>query len=230
MSKLSIVHHTVRSEKITRPMTLAFVSDLHNGPYDQALPHLQGVDAILITGDLVNRHRKGYANAVQFLSDAPAIAPTYHSIGNHEWKFPQREEYWPHVLASRVTLLDNAWVRLGDIVLGGFSSAEEPDPSFLPEFTAQEGFRLLMCHHPEYYSRYLQDLDIDLTLSGHAHGGQIQVCGQGIYAPGQGLFPRLTHGFYHDGRLLVSRGMTNSTWAPRLNNPCELILLHLTNL
>ena len=50
---------------------------------------------------------------------------------------------------------------------------------------------------------------------------------QGIYSPGQWLFPRLTSGFYEDGRLLVSRGMTNATWAPRINCECELIILHL---
>lgn len=225
--KLQIVHHTVRSEKIDRPVTFALVSDLHNGPYDQALPALQEADAILIVGDLVNRHRTGYANAVQFLKDAPAIAPTYYAIGNHEWKFKQRSEYWPHVENSQAMVLDNAYVRIGSVVLGGFSSAEKPDPSFLADFTAEDGFKLLMCHHPEYYARYVQPLDIDLTLSGHAHGGQIQIIGHGLYAPGQGLLPRLTHGFYDNGRLLVSRGMTNSARAPRLWNPCELILVHL---
>ena len=96
-------------------------------------------------------------------------------------------------------------------------------------FAAQEGFRLLMCHHPEYYARYVKPYDIDLTLAGHAHGGQVQLFGQGLYSPGQGILPRLTHGFYEQGKLLVSRGMTNSARAPRINNPCELILLHLKN-
>lgn len=84
-----------------------------------------------------------------------------------------------------------------------------------------------MCHHPEYYPKYVKTLDIDLTVSGHAHGGQVRIGRQGLYAPGQGLLPRLTGGFYDDGRLLVSRGLTNSTWAPRLNNPCELVLIQL---
>lgn len=225
--KLQIVHHTLASNRIHQPLTLAIASDLHNGTYTDALPALHQADAILIVGDLVNRHCKGYDNAVRFLADAPRIAPTYYAIGNHEWKFKQREEYWPHVERSQVTVLNNAFVHFGGIVLGGFSSAESPDASFLADFAAEDGFKLLMCHHPEYFARYVQPFDIDLTVSGHAHGGQVQLWGHGLYAPGQGILPRLTHGFYENDRLLVSRGMTNSAHAPRLWNPCELILLHL---
>ena len=71
--------------------------------------------------------------------------------------------------------------------------------------------------------------DIDLTLCGHAHGGQIQIRGRGLYAPGQGLFPKLTDGLYGDGKMLLSRGMTNGAKPriPRIGNPCELIILTL---
>ncbi|MBQ9306601.1 MAG: metallophosphoesterase, partial [Clostridia bacterium] len=40
-------------------MTFAFISDLHNAPYDDALQAARGVDAILVTGDLLDRHRGG---------------------------------------------------------------------------------------------------------------------------------------------------------------------------
>lgn len=226
--KRQIVHYTIPTGKVTRPVTLAVVSDLHNGAYQDILPALHQADAILIPGDLVNRHRKGYSNALSFLQDAPRIAPTYYAIGNHEWKFRQRDAYWPQVLQSPVTVLDNEAVPFGEILLGGFSSAETPQPAFVKDFAAQDGFKLLMCHHPEYYRPYVQPYDVDLTIAGHAHGGQVQLWGHGLYAPGQGLFPRLTHGLYDGGRLLVSRGLTNSAHAPRLWNPCELLLVHIT--
>lgn len=219
----------VRSGAITRPMTLALVADLHNAPYEDVLPALRTSDAILILGDLVNRHRTGYSYAVDFLRDAPRCAPTFYAIGNHEWLFPQRKEYWPLVEKSDVTVLDNRFIDFQGITLGGFSSAPKgsENGSFLAEMAARDGFKLLMCHQPEMYEMYVRPLDIDLTVSGHAHGGQIELFGHGLYSPGQGIFPRLTHGFYDGGRLLVSRGMTNSCGAPRWHNPCELILLSL---
>ena len=60
MSGFRVTEYTVASGRLTRSLTLAVVADLHNGPFDAALPHLQGVDGILIVGDLVNRHRPGY--------------------------------------------------------------------------------------------------------------------------------------------------------------------------
>lgn len=224
-----INHITVRSARITKPLTLAVAADLHDGYFEDVLPVMAQCDAILIPGDLVDRHSGGYERAIRFLQAAPEIAPTFYAIGNHERKHPRLAEYWPHVERSRVTVLDDSYVEFRGVVLGALSSrvdakAEIP---FLREMAEREEFRLLMCHHPEYYHRHIQSLPIDLTLAGHAHGGQVRIGRQGIYSPGQWLFPRLTSGFYDDGRLLVSRGMTNATWAPRINCKCELIILHL---
>ncbi len=222
-------HITVRSARIHAPLSLAVVADLHDGPFEDALLHLAGCDAILILGDLVDRHLKGYARGLRFLDAVQGIAPTFYAIGNHEWKHPKRAEYWPRVEKSRAVLLDDRYVEFGGILLGGLSSRPDPQEPipFVADMAKRSEFRLLMCHHPEYYQRHVQPHDIDLTLAGHAHGGQVRVGNQGIYSPGQGLFPRLTSGFYDNGRLLVSRGMTNATWAPRINCPCELIILHL---
>lgn len=226
---MQITEYTLRHERIRKPLTLAVATDLHNGAYTEALPALRRADAILIVGDLINRHRPGYDQALAFLQEAPEIAPTFYSIGNHEWRFPQRDSYWPQVLKSRAVVLDNTFIPFEGIVLGALSSAPKGEvrPGFLADMEKQAEFRLLMCHHPEYFRRYVASYDIDLTLAGHAHGGQVQLMGRGLYAPGQGLLPRLTHGLCEGGRLLISRGMTNSTWAPRLFNPCEIILLHL---
>ena len=91
----------------------------------------------------------------------------------------------------------------------------------------EEGFRLLLCHHPEYYEPYVQRYGLDLTVAGHAHGGQWRVFGRGVYAPGQGLFPRYTSGLYDENRLLVSRGLSERMPFPRLFNKRQAILLTL---
>ena len=99
-----------------------------------------------------------------------------------------------------------------------------PCTDWLDTFCSQKGYKILLCHHPEYYPRYLKDRDIDLILSGHAHGGQIRIFGQGLYAPGQGLFPRLTAGIV-DGKLIISRGLSNNTRIPRVFNAEEIVYL-----
>jgi predicted MPP superfamily phosphohydrolase len=117
------------------------------------------------------------------------------------------------------------------IRIGGLSStaSKVPDEEFLNRFEKEDGFRLLMCHHPEMYRDYVKERDIDFTICGHAHGGQIQLFGRGLYAPGQGFFPLLTSGVHDGGKMMISRGMTNGAKPriPRINNPCELIILEM---
>ena len=231
MSRRTTVNYFIRSTKLTQPVCLAVVADLHNDTYQDVLPLLHSVDAILIVGDLVSRHQKDQSNALRFLQEAPQCAPTYYAIGNHERKLPDPEAWLNTARETDAVLLDNTCLNLNEeIVLGAFSSpvlGETPDARILQEMSAKPGFRLLMCHHPELFKSYVKPCDIDLTLAGHAHGGHWRLFGQGLYSPGQGLFPRLTRGLYEDDRLLVSMGMHNDAVIPRFNTPCELLLLHL---
>lgn len=231
--KRQLTEYTFRSEKIERPLRLAVAADIHSSPFDDVLEEFTRCDAVLIPGDLVDRHRRNNENAYRFLEAAPECAPVFYSIGNHERKFRDRAAYLEKVRTSKVTLLDNESISFMGIRIGGLSSVKEkqPDMAFLDRFEKEEGYRLLLCHHPEVYRDFVSGRDIDLTLAGHAHGGQIQIAGHGLYAPGQGLFPKLTHGLYDGGKLLVSRGMTNGAKPriPRIGNPCELIILNLVN-
>ena len=223
------VHHTLRSPKIPRKLTLAVAADLHTEPFDDVMPDLAAADAILVPGDLVNRHRRQYREAARFLREAPKAAPVFYSLGNHERKCAYREEWMRLVADSEVILLDDASVDFEGIRIGGLSSQPYglANRDFLDAFERKQGYRLLMCHHPEMWRDYVRGRDIDFTICGHAHGGQIQIRGQGLYAPGQGFFPKLTHGLHDGRRMMVSRGMTNGARFPRINNPCELIILHL---
>jgi len=103
------------------------------------------------------------------------------------------------------------------------------DSAWLDDFEQADGYRILMCHHPEYWclrEPMLRDRKIDLVLSGHAHGGQWRFMGHGILAPGQGLLPKYTGGIYDGqyGSMIVSRGLSNPyRFVPRWGNPCEIV-------
>ena len=228
--KRQLTSYTVRSEKIETPLKLAVAPDIHSTPFDDVMEVFAGCDAVLVPGDLVDRHRRNNSEAMRFLREVPNAAPVFLSPGNHEVKYRRAEEFFRAVRDSRVTLLDNESVLFRGVRIGGLSSSlEDPDLVFLSRFEKEEGFRLLLCHHPEVYRDYVSGREIDLTLCGHAHGGQIQIRGRGLFAPGQGLFPKLTHGLYDGGKMILSRGMTNGAKPriPRICNPCELIILNL---
>ena len=223
------VIHTIRSPKIPRWLVFAVAPDLHSQDFDDVMDDFRAADAILVPGDLVNRHRRNYDEAARFLREAPGAAPVFYSMGNHERKFEFREKWMELVRDSEVTWLDNEDTVFEGIRIGGLSSMQggKADTVFLDAFEQREEFKLLLCHHPEMWRDYVRGRKIDFTLCGHAHGGQVQLFGRGLYAPGQGFFPKLTYGLHDEGRMMISRGMSNGTGFPRINNPCELILLVL---
>ncbi len=236
----------------SRRVRIAVAADLHNSPYEDVLLLIKQAspDIILVPGDLCGsladcecaqgnltsryieesrRNNVGF----DFIREAGSIAPVYCSVGNHEVRVSEgnRAKY----AEAGATLLDDSYVTLGNVTLGGLSSggahglwhkSDPPNLAWLDRFGELDGFKILMCHHPEYWRRHIAGKNIPLTVSGHAHGGQWRFFGQGVFAPGQGLLPRYTSGVHRRGEqyLLVSRGLRVDTEVPRINNPLEVVV------
>ena len=110
---------------------------------------------------------------------------------------------------------------------------QESDYAWLDTFVKVPRYRILLSHHPEYWcleEPMLINRNIDIVLSGHAHGGQFRLFGQGFFAPGQGWFPKYTSGIHRGkyGRMIISKGMANTVRiAPRLFNPTEVVYIEV---
>jgi predicted MPP superfamily phosphohydrolase len=220
-----ITRYDIASPSITHALRAVLLTDLHNKPFEDIVEQVRSLhpDLILIAGDLVDRHRRTYRRVKPFLRSISTVAPCYFSFGNHEIKFPKIKA--PDIEACGVTVLNNRYIRFGDLAIGGQTSMAPT--GWLSSLEQADGFRVLLCHHPEYYKKqHLEDRDLDLILSGHAHGGQFRFWDRGVYAPGQGLFPKYTHGRY--GNMIVSAGLANTLTPliPRIGNPCEIVDLH----
>ncbi len=92
----------------------------------------------------------------------------------------------------------------------------------------QSAYTILLSHRPELFDVY-HEAGIDLVLCGHAHGGQVRLPFIGAFAPNQGFFPEYTAGLYRQGdtQMVVSRGLGNSSFPIRINNPPELVVITL---
>ncbi len=166
------------------------------------------------------------ANAYEFLRESSKLVPMFMSLGNHEEKL--LEDDISLLRDNGIFLLDNADVcaAIHDerIYIGGLSN--EPDEKWLEEFARKPGFKLLLCHHPNYYDSFVAGKDIDLTLAGHNHGGQFKLFGKGVLSSRSGLFPKYDSGVFYN-RLVVSAGCSNTVALPRWGNPRELVLIYL---
>ncbi len=269
------------SQEWDRPLVIAQVSDFHNGDAQAVSKVLRRCrpDLIALTGDLFigygsreadeekqdeNPYGKGFLayqeNVLPLVRCCTELAPTYFSLGNHEWVVTESD--FAALRAEGLIILDNQWVRDEErgLVIGGLTSAMMTDfqryrrkygsdadyphwsrhtdrinlrakDGWLNGFTRQEGYKILLSHHPEYWclrQPMLCKKRIDLVLSGHAHGGQIRLFGRGLYSPGQGILPRYTGGVFQGrfGTMVVSRGTTNTVpKIPRLFNPAEGVVI-----
>lgn len=243
------------------PVPLALLGDMHGKPYQMVVNSLRShhPEIIAIAGDILYGGHPAddrsplvaQPYALPFLENCSAVAPTFLSLGNHEWMLDAED--LRQIAATGVTILDNSWVEWNGLVIGGLTSAYAieyrrnreslpqtgirypkklsngsgsipvPDVSWLQEFCAVPGYHILLSHHPEYYP--LIPETVPLILSAHAHGGQWRFLGRGVFAPGQGWWPKWTKGVYND-QLVVTAGLSNTASPiPRLFNPMEVVYI-----
>ena len=147
-------------------------------------------------------------------------------MGNHETKQKRYRELMDDIGKTGATVLVNRYVRFGEMWIGGwYDPRVVHTPDMLDEFEKLDGCKVLMCHKPNHYMEYLRGRDVDLVVAGHAHGGQIRIGAQGVYAPGQGILPRYTRGVVDN--MIISAGVGNPSRMPRWNNPEEVLSITL---
>ena len=245
---------SVKSEKLPAAFDgfrIVQVSDLHNASFGEGNAELlervkqAQPDCIALTGDLVDSRHTDVETALSFAREAAKIAPSYYVTGNHEARLEDWEQLLTGLEEAGVTILQNESILLdreGHSIV--FSGVE--DPSFhddhplhdtegiwernLESLSPEEGrYTILFSHRPEFFDLY-EKLGFDLVLTGHAHGGQFRLPGiGGLWAPGQGLFPKYDAGLYQQGgtAMAVSRGLGNSLFPFRVNNRPEIVAITL---
>ena len=241
----------IASSSFNRDIRFALVSDLHAQDYHEALELVREAnpDYILFGGDIFEALDGGFAakneKIFPLFFEAVKIAPSFYCTGNHEdgathselkglksfYGMGHRysEESLNIIKSSGVKLLMDEYIIVDGIAFGGLasglvSSNGEPNLEFLHRFAKLSEPKVLISHHPEYYQKYIKKLPIDIVVSGHAHGGQWRFFNQGVFAPGQGVFPRYTSGVY-DNKLVVSKGLKKTTIPPRIFNPREVVII-----
>jgi predicted MPP superfamily phosphohydrolase len=242
---LTTTNHTVSSSEIPASFDgyrILQISDLHDATFGENQQRLvkkvqkAQPDLIVITGDVVDSNRYDLLNSLDLVNQLVNIAEVYYVTGNHEVATEDVEHIKNELTALGVHVLSNETVFLtqGNTSIS-LSGIEDP----LMGQTASEMlteadiptdvFTLLLAHRTEDFQTYVES-GVDLTFSGHAHGGQFRIpfIG-GLFAPGQGLFPMYTSGIHEqdNSKIVVSRGLGNSIMPVRLFNLPEIVVVTL---
>ncbi|MFQ5569833.1 MAG: metallophosphoesterase [Rhodothermales bacterium] len=237
-------------------LTIAQLSDLHAGslfserPMDEAVSivHAMRPDLITITGDFVNGNAAELSLVLPALRRLRADLGIYGCLGNHD-HYAQTGDVIRQVRNASVDVLVNAHRTL-DIDGARLHLIGTDNTGFYQNFAdlprALDGLasspdtdeiRILLTHTPTFWDTHVRPNhpDIDLTLCGHTHGGQIGFeWGPLRYSLARVAYPRWA-GLYAEPRangpdrqfLYVNRGLGTVGPPLRLGIRPEITLLTL---
>lgn len=236
---LRTVRYTLVSRKVSKKVRIVQISDLHSCSYGKNMKNLiNAVDAaepdiIVLTGDIFD-NRTDNKNSDTLLKTIAKKYPCYYVSGNHEYWGNMWDTFSRRAESFGITVLQGENVDIDGITICGASAKSDIGDSVkvCADNADSDSFNVLLAHFPEKIDFYRSFGKFDLVLSGHAHGGQWRLPPfiNGLYAPGQGLFPKYAGGRYDfdDTTFIVSRGLSRTMehFSRIFNNP-ELVVIDI---
>lgn len=240
---LKTVNYTVYTDKISDDggIRIAQVSDLHGCAYGKDMKTLidaideQSPDIVAMTGDIYDDILDN-RNTRTFLKQIAQKYPCYYVAGNHEFYSADWQDNRAEAESFGITVLESENISIGEIMLCGAAASADGSINWVDcvDICAEntEGYSVLLYHFPEKIDYCRAFGRFDLILCGHAHGGQWRIPGllNGLYAPGEGLFPQYAGGRYDfpDCTMIVSRGLSRvKEKIPRIFNNPELVIIDI---
>ena len=205
--------------------TIIQVSDIHVGHFmgettlrrGLALVQAQRGDLIVVTGDIIDHERRYIPLGARLFGALRARAGVYCIPGNHD-HYTGAVEVMAAFEKAGVIPLVNRHVTVpgadGGLILAGVDDrwarrnphlfAGGPDLVKALSGSPEDAARVLLAHQPLYVDEYPER--IDLQLSGHTHGGQINPVGPLLPAMIPYLKGHYQVGVEGDKQLYVNRG------------------------
>ena len=191
-------------------------------------------DLIIIAGDIVDGTLSQRKNDVQILQKLSAKYGVFGVPGNHEY-FSGYADWMKFFKQINLQMLENTHVKLpNNIYLAGITDLAAkrrnlpvPDVEKAVQGIDKKEFVLLMSHRPSEAVK-AAELGVDLTLSGHTHGGMIR----GFDLIVARFNDNFVAGLYqiNDLKLYVSNGTMIWNGFPfRLGRSSEITLITLKN-
>jgi hypothetical protein len=253
---LEVTHPRIRLRRLPKAFDgfrIAQLSDIHIGPFMSAeeirkyvaICNQQKPDLVVLTGDFITWDPSTQGAAVEALSGLKAPFGIFGSMGNHEY-WSEVEESITRLFAARgirilrqqsaPILSSGATLNLLGVDYQGVRGGARSHGAHLvrryleniEHLVRSDTANILMSHNPNTFER-APDLGIDLSLSGHTHGGQVTL--EYIHpdlSPSRLITPYVKGWFQKgDAQLYVNRGLGTIFVPMRLGAPPEITVYEL---
>ncbi|HRH23477.1 MAG TPA: metallophosphoesterase [Candidatus Magasanikbacteria bacterium] len=251
----------IHISKVHHEFTIAVLTDLHAGPYkktdffERVVEETMKLnpDMVVLVGDhtfncVPNQEEVQYLTPLKKLTEK---YPVYAVHGNHEYglsdhlgtnptqkRYADVSEHTKKTLQSYgVTYLQNQILKLKvknqELYLFGGDEVWANSLNYSSLATRNTDFPLIALIHNPVYLYHPHPSGIDLTISGHTHGGQLRLPYIGPLAKPDAIIPKkLYQGLHEPERkgeyLFVSRGLGESEPRARLFCIPEITLLTIS--
>ncbi|NTV45206.1 MAG: metallophosphoesterase [Chlorobiales bacterium] len=195
-----------------RGLKIAQVSDIHSGIFMSGRKMQEITESVnsfspnlvALTGDFVSSAKSEIVPFVNAFQNLKSTFGTFSCLGNHdEWvgndvvSAALKEKNLGLLRnESRVLNVDGAKL---NVIGMDYTSRNIDFLDSAKKSADREGFNLLLCHHPDFFS-FAKEKNIDLMLAGHTHGGQITFGLAGMEFFPIDLFYKYPRGLYQEGK------------------------------
>lgn len=248
---IDVSHYEIKSDKLNQKYNnykIMLLTDLHNRDITEKLVKIvneENPNIIVMSGDMINEKVDGFDNFFN-LCEELKNKTVYYVFGNHEENMSdeKQNEFIEKIKEkTNVILLNNDKVELDDsFTIYGFShqvkyylasTKEKIELNYIEERIGKidiNKFNLLISHDPLLYNLY-SEYGFDMVLSGHLHGGIINIpFVGGLLSPDFTFFPKYYKGVNKIGNtnLVISRGLGYGYMIPiRVFNRGEVVIINL---
>jgi predicted MPP superfamily phosphohydrolase len=215
------------------------LSDIHHSRFtdlehiSRAVDIANGLkpDVVFLTGDYVSHDTDYIAPVAEVLGKLESEFGTYACLGNHDhWT---DADLVTHLLRGEgIKVLINEGLRFeardASFWLAGVDDymAGKTDVTAALRGSFPDEMKLLLAHNPVIFRQAVR-ANVDLTLSGHTHGGQIK-----MRDPERRILPRrkLSSGLHNRkaSQIYITRGIGTVVVPARYQCPPEITLIELT--
>jgi predicted MPP superfamily phosphohydrolase len=229
-----------RLPKALDGLRIVQLTDIHVGPtigrefIQQMVSTANGLnpDIIAVTGDLVDGSVEKLSHSVAPLADLKARFGTYFVTGNHEY-YSDAEAWITKISSLGLRVLRNEHVTVGEgeasLHIAGVDDYDshrfghEPSVKNAVYGRHPEKTVLLLAHQPRAFAEAIVH-EVDLTLSGHTHAGQMWPWNHAVKVQTEYIVGSFQRGL---SQLYVSPG--TGYWGPpvRVGTQAEITLITL---
>ena len=236
--------------KITRPVRIVFLTDLHEkrfGDHNERLIEMideADPDVILMGGDMINCKKSLDTEVtLELCRELSKKYPIFYGNGNHEQRMDgmEHDAFVRKLERMGITYLENETAQFGELDITGLDIDKSMYAPVKPEMLTvnqiwrrvgrfdENRFNILLAHSPLFTEAY-EDSGADLVLCGHFHGGTIRLSENvGLMTPQYQFFSNKVVGKKQIGNssMIISSGLGTHSFNIRFNNRPQIVVVDI---